>query len=108
MANYLDEIDFLSKTSYKIFWPIIGHNNNNTVDEFRKNVTSYWASSYTIAKCYDDPSIDPIEVLDEEANTYQIESLFGHQDINKKNFETAYLALMTIREELIKRRETRE
>lgn len=108
MVNYLDEINFLNKILYETFWPMVTNRNNDDIDGLRIGVSSYWAASYAVAKCYDNPLRDPIEILDEYANTYQVEGLFDQQDINKKNYNSAYLAIEKLREKLIKRRKKGE
>jgi len=109
VRNYIDDIDFLRKTSYKKFWPLkTDIDENLNIEEFRNHITSYWAVSYAIAKCLDDPTRDPLEILDDEANTYQIESIFGKQELNKRNYQVAYQAIDNMRDKLLKRRKMRE
>ena len=104
MNNYLDDIEFLINVARETFWPKPSDDRFNNYDEFVSALTSDWAATYAITKCYDNVYRDPCDILEEEANNYQIESTFGKQEINKRTYDTAAQALLFIRNELLKRR----
>lgn len=108
VINYIDEIEFLRIASNDGGWTIQLDLFGNHDDDFRNAVTRQWAINYAIAKCYDEATRDPIEILEQEAIKYKIESTSGKQGLNLMTYNTAYLVVSSMRDMLLQRRNKSE
>lgn len=100
---YQDDIEFLAEYSEKKF-PRIFFMDGISKEELIKRTTTHWASNYVIIKCWDRVGSDPLDVLESVSNEYQIESIFGIQNVNRKNYNDAMNVVEDMRLALLKRR----
>lgn len=69
-------------------------------ETFRKVNTQCWVSRYALVVCQDRITDDPIDIIEELIEKYEIQSLFSKQELNKKNYNDATDALKFLYGEL--------
>ena len=100
---YYDDICFLEKFM-KENYQTTYYSKEYDADYFRKKNIQHWAAYFAIALCYDRTDTDPLDIIEDLSNNYQVDSIFSIQQINKLINQYSYEAIDNMREMLLKRR----
>lgn len=88
--NYYDEIEFLRDYVCSKYNEVsLVELSSVSLKERRKKSSQHWAAMKALEKCYDHVMDDPIEILNEILNDFNIEATFLNQPINKDHYSTA-------------------
>lgn len=87
--NYIDEIEWLQMYIFNQYprEEALCSPNEDAITLFRKTDSRYWASRKAIYKCSIDAEKDPLDVLEDLLNEFNVEQLFAKQEINIKHYK---------------------
>ena len=101
--DHTDDVIFLGKFVANT-WVLKPKSGYSSDEEFLNNSISYSVCNYALGRCWNLLPKDPLDILEDIVNDYEVTSIFCKQEINKVNYNAAYQAVKKIRNALLERR----